>query len=213
MKKTKKKTKKKNNIKKIISIIIVIVLVLFGAFSIKKTFSKKKTVSAVKVVDKLDKYGYILEDNATKYYENLFKQLKTELSKESVNEEEYAKLVGQLFLADYFNLANKTSKNNVGGVQFIYETYQQSFTKKSTDEVYKYVESNIYGNRKQELPVVKSVDVADVVNIMHEYDGKTDEKAYSIELSIAYEKDMGYQTKATLVLIHSNDKLEIVKMS
>lgn len=206
------KRKRKNNKKKIIIIVIAIIVVFVSIFAVKSIFKKDKVATA-KVVDKLDKYGYELEADATKYYKSLFDNLKKTLNADEVNEEEYAKLVSQLFLADYFNLENKISKNDVGGVQYIYKPYQETFMKKSMDEVYRYVESNIYGNRKQELPVVKSVEVTDITTINYDYLDETDEKAYAVDLSITYEKDMGYQTKASLVLVHSNNKLEIVKMS
>lgn len=207
------KRKKKNNKKKIIIILIAVVVVFAGIFVAKSVLFKEKAAPVAKVVDKLDKYGYTLEEDATKYYKSLFNSLKKTLSKDSVDEEEYAKLVSQLFLADYFNLENKISKNDVGGVQYVYTPYQDSFMKKSMDEVYRYVESDIYGDRKQELPVVTSVDVDGIKTVSHEYDGKTDEKAYSVDLSISYAKEMGYQTNATLVLVHNKNKLEIVKMS
>lgn len=207
------KRKRKNNKKKIMIIMIVIVIILVGAFAVKSVFFKEKAAPAAKVVDKLDKYGYELEEDATKYYKELFQKLKKTLSSDTVDEEEYAKLVSQLFLADYFNLDNKISKNDVGGVQYIYKPYQDSFMKKSMDEVYRYIESDIYKNRKQELPVVSKVEVTNIETINYDYLDKTDENAYTVDLSISYEKDMGYQTKATLVLVHNENRLEIVKMS
>jgi flagellar basal body-associated protein FliL len=212
MKRTQKK--KKNKQKPLIFIlVIVIALMITGGLFVKRTFFGKKTVQAAKVVDKLDKYGYTLEDNATKYQTELFKELKTVLSDSTVDEEKYASLVGQLFLTDYFTLNTKSSKNNVGGVQFVYKDYQDNFIKQATDQVYKYVESNIYGNRKQELPIVSKVTVTDVSSDSYDYLEETDDKAFTVECAIEYEKDLGYQTNATLVMVHANDKLEIVKMS
>lgn len=211
----KRTQRKKNNKKKprILILVIVAILTIMGGVFVKQTFFGKKAVQAAKVVDKLDKYGYTLEDNATKYQIELFKELKKVLSDTTVDEEKYASLVGQLFLTDYFTLNTKSSKNNVGGVQFVYKDYQDNFIKQATDQVYKYVESNIYGNRKQELPVVSKVTITDVSEASYDYLDETDDKAFTVECAIEYEKDMGYQTNATLVLVHANDKLEIVKMS
>lgn len=209
-----KKKKKKINMKKVVLVILVIIVAIFGLIVVKdKLFGGKEVQKETKVVDKLDKYGYELNDNETKYYNDLFKKLKTVLNKDKVNEEEYAKLISQLFLADYFNLDNKISKNDVGGVQFVYKDYQTSFTKKSTDEVYKYVESNIYKNRNQELPIVTNVEVTDITKGSFDYLDKTDDDAYTVELKVSYKKDLGYQKNVTLVLIHSGIKLEIAKMS
>lgn len=210
----KKKKKNKINLKRLIIVILVIIVVIFGIIVVKdKLFGKKEVQEQAKVVDKLDKYGYELNDNETKYYNDLFKKLKEELNKDKVNEEEYAKLISQLFLADYFNLDNKISKNDVGGVQFVYKDYQTNFIKKSTDEVYKYVESDIYKNRKQKLPSITNVEVLDISQGSFDYLEKTDENAYTVELKISYKEDMGYQQNVTLVLIHSGIKLEIAKMS
>lgn len=210
----KKKKKNKINLKRLIIVILVIIVVIFGIIVVKdKLFGKKEVQEQAKVVDKLDKYGYELNDNETKYYNDLFKKLKEELNKDKVNEEEYAKLISQLFLADYFNLDNKISKNDVGGVQFVYKDYQTNFIKKSTDEVYKYVESDIYKNRKQKLPSITNVEVLDISQDSFDYLEKTDENAYTVELKISYKEDMGYQQNVTLVLIHSGIKLEIAKMS
>lgn len=206
------KRKRKVNVKKIIVVILAIIVLIAGVFVIKQKLSGKKE-QTVKVVDKLDKYGYTLEDNATSYQKALFKELKEVLNSKSIDEEAYAKVVSQSFLADYFSLNSKLSKNNVGGVQYVYKDYQDNFIKQSTDTVYKYVESNIYGNRKQELPVVKNVEVTNVTQDSYDYLEETDEKAFSVDLTITYEKDMGYQTSATLILVHANNKLEIVKMS
>lgn len=205
--------KKKNKMKKIIIIIFVIIILIGGAFVIKQNFFSTKKVEETKVVDKLEKYNYTLNENATKYFKELFQKLKNTLNEKEIDEEKYAQLVSQLFLADYFNLANKTSKNDVGGTQFVYKDYQETFIKLSTEQVYKYVESNIYGNRKQELPVVQNVEVTDVTNGEFEYGDETDDKAYIVELTITYEKDLEYQKNVTLTLIHSNNKLEIAKMS
>lgn len=205
------KRKRKVNMRKIIVIVLAIIVLVAGIIVVKQKLSGKKE-STVKVVDKLDKYEYTLEDNATNYQKELFKELKKILNSDEVDEEAYAKIVSQSFLADYFSLNSKLSKNNVGGVQYVYKDYQDNFVKQSTDTVYKYVESNIYGNRKQELPVVKNVEVTSINQDSYDYLEQTDEKAFAVDLTITYEKDMGYQTHATLVLVHANNKLEIVKM-
>ncbi len=209
----KRKKKRRLKLKNLVVIILILFIIVAGALTVKDKLFGKKAVKEVKVVDKLEKYGYSMNENATKYYQKLFKELKEELNKKEIDEEKYAKLVSQLFLADYFNLNNKLSKNDVGGVQFVYKDYQSTFVKLSTQQVYKYVESNIYGNRHQQLPVVKKVTVDNITQEPFEYNDKTDDNAYVVDLSISYNRDMGYQEKATLTLIHSGKKLEIAKMS
>ncbi|MBS7020432.1 MAG: hypothetical protein KH135_00975, partial [Firmicutes bacterium] len=105
-------------------------------------------------------------------------------------------------------------RNDVGGVQFVYASYQESFLKTAMNGIYHYVENNIYGDREQELPEVVNVDMINMVQkefVLN--DEVSDEKAYYVDLTISYAKDLGYQKSCTLVLIHNDKKLEIVKMT
>lgn len=203
----------KNRRLKIWPIIILVVFVIL-IFCIKDIYDslKIKKQTEIKVVDTIKDYDYYLKDNETSYYVNLFKTLKHELSKENIDEEKYATIISQMFLADFWNLDNKINKNDVGGVEFVYKDYQKDFIKSSKDTIYDYLENNIYGNRKQELPRVKEVKVNKIEK--KEYIGKkaNDENAYYINSKIIYEKDLSYQENVSLILIHSNNKLEIVNM-
>lgn len=198
---------------KIWPIIILVVFVIL-IFCIKDIYDslKKKKQTEVKVVDTIKNYDYSLKENETSYYVGLFKSLKKELSKEKIDEEKYAGIISQMFLADFWNLDNKINKNDIGGVEFVYKDYQSYFIKSSKDTVYNYLENNIYGNRKQELPVVKEVKINKIEK--KEYIGEkiNDSNAYYIDLKVIYKKDLDYQSNVKLILIHSNNKLEIVNM-
>lgn len=201
-------------------IVLVIILILVGSLlwitvdQLKKFKGKK--VPEVKVVDKLENYDYVLEENESKYYKDLFQELKKILNAESLEEEAYAQKIGQLFLTDFYHLNNKSSKNDIGGTQFIYETYRTTFEKKAKDTIYRYIENNIYNDRKQELPEVTEVQVVESRQdpFQYEMDGeiKEDEQAYFINYTITYKKDMGYAEDVTLVLVHRDNKLEIAEM-
>ena len=207
-----RKLKKKRIMIAMIVLILIIAVASFGVYQLKK--KKKEVKTVVTVADKIaDGYDYTITDEATKYSKDLFSKLKKELSKDSVNEENYAKLETQLFISELFTLSNKVNRNDVGGVQFIYKDYQESFTKEAMEELYHYVENNIYGDRKQELPEIVNVDVINVEQ--KEYvlsDEVTDEKAYYIDVTMNYAKDLGYQNSATIVLIHNGKRLDVVKM-
>lgn len=211
MKKKRKLSKKK--ITKFIILIVVIVALCVGVFFAAKTFLGGKKEKEVKVVDNIEKYGYTLDENETKYYKSLFEDLKKVLNANEVDEEKYASLVSQLFLTDFFNLENKLSKNDVGGLQFVYTDFQGDFQKYAKDGVYQYLENDTYDDRKQELPKVSAVDIVNVEQSTFEYLDQADENAYVVEAKISYEEDMGYQSTATLTLIHRDHKLEIAKMS
>ena len=211
-----KKVKKRRINYKRIMILILICIVVIGliVFLSSKIFGKKagNKQEPVKVVDTLEEYGYTLNENETSYYKSLFNELKEELMKDEVDEETYAKVVSKLFIADFFDLNSKITKNDIGGTQFVYSSYQPDFQKYATEGMYKYVESNLYGDRKQELPVVKNVEVTSLKEESYSYLDSKDNHAYIIDVMIEYEKDLGYQTSFTLTLIHTNKKLEIVKL-
>lgn len=206
---------KKRKIKKskIVFIALFIVLVLFLVYFFYFKKSEKKVVAPqVEVIDSIDKFNYELNDNETEYYNSLFDLLKNLLSSDNYDEEEYAVLIGKLFLADFYDLNSKVMKSDVGGTQFVYSDYRNDFELGAIDTVYSNVQSNVYGDRKQSLPVVKSIDKVDVSSDSFEYNYDIDYDAYSITFKINYEQELGYPSNVKLILIHNNDKLEIAKM-
>ncbi len=202
------------NKKKVRGLIIVVLVIVLIALAVKFMFFNKSTKhNVVKQEDDIKEYGYVLNDNETKYYKGLFNDLKKVLSEDEVDYDKYASLVAQLFVADFYNLDNKLNNNDIGGTQFIYKKRQSVFEKKAKDEVYKYVENNIYNDRKQELPEVSNVEVVSSENSSHTYLSKSDDKAYKIDVKITYKKDLGYPDSCSLVLVHNDKKLEIVKFN
>ena len=210
-----KKKKRKINVKRVAILIILLLLIIVGGIlAFNKLTSDKKATKEVQEVASIDAYGYTLKDNATKYYKGLFKELEKVLNADKVDEEKYSELVAKMFIADFFNLDNKISKNDVGGKQFVYADYQEDFEKYAMDSVYKSVESDVYGNRNQSLPVITNVEVTKVGNDSYTYGENTDDNAYIYNFVIEYEEDMGYQTEGSLTLIHNNNnKIEVASMS
>lgn len=208
------KGKKRVNrkIRMIVAVLIVSLFVLIGS-QLLKSDKSKKVQNVVKIEEKIEDYGYELAENETDYYKSLFKNLKAVLNNKPLNEEKYVSLVGQLFLADFFNLNNKLSKNDVGGLQFVYSDFREDVAKFAKEGIYHYVENNMYGDRKQKLPIVKEVSVLKIEQLEIHYLDTQDKEGYRIDFKITYEEDLGYQTATTLYLVHSNDKLEIVKMT
>ena len=210
----KRAKKTKLNYKRIAIVIVVLLLFALAIFFGMKMLgsSKKVEPEPVKVVDSLESYGYTLDENETSYYKSLFQELKTVLNEEEVDEEAYAKLIVQLFCADFFNLDNKLSNNDIGGTQFVYESYRNDFLKYAREGIYHHVESNLYGERDQELPQVTNVEIINIESKPHDYLEETDENAYAIDVEITYKENLGYQETATFYLVHTNDKLEIVEL-
>ena len=205
-----KKRKLKKKVVILIILIVVLILCITG-FILYKTLSKNQVAEA-KVIDSIEEYGYVLEDDQPKIYQDLFKELSKVLQAENVDEEEYAKLISQMFSIDFYNLENKVSKNDVGGTMFISTDYVDNFTLKASDTVYKYIEHNLYNDRDQNLPVVTSSSVNKLENVTYEYKSINDDNAYEVTVNLEYEEDLGYPTEIVLTLIHNDKKLEICEM-
>ena len=207
--------KRRINKKGIILITAVLIIILVAVFFIflnnKNSDGDSKKVEEVKTVDKIKGFDYELKENETKYYKKLFKELKTTLEADNIDENKYAELVAELFVADFYNLDNKVSKSDIGGTQFVYKDFRSDFEKVAKTTMYKQVQSNVYGERKQELPEVSKV-TATVTNTTFKYASGTDEKAYSVAFEIEYTKDLGYQAKGTITLIHNDKNLEIASL-
>jgi len=205
--------KKRRVKKRIFLVLFLLALVGFCLIYFLGVGKKKEQPVAkeIEVIDTIDNFDYALNDNETEYYNSVFNELKDLLSGEYENRD-YAILVGKLFLIDFYDLNNKVMKSDVGGTQFVYAPYREDFEKGAMDTVYKSVQSNVYGDRKQELPIVKSVENTDLELKLFEYNGDIDYDAYYLNMSITYETDLGYPNEVLLVLIHNGDKLEIAKM-
>ena len=206
--------KKRRKLKK--KVVVLIVLIIIALFSITglilyNTFFSKSD-NSVKVVDEIPGYGYTLQDDQPKIYKELFKELAEVLSKDSVDEDEYAKLISQMAVIDFYNLDNKVSKNDVGGVQFIRAKNIDNFVLEASETVYKYIEHDIYGNRNQTLPEVTSSSVKDIKQEAYSYKDIKDDKAYTLTVNIEYKKDLDYPTEVIVKLLHNDKKLEIYEM-
>lgn len=204
--------KKKKLILIIIILLLVVLLLIGGYFTYKVVSKNKSAVTGAVVVDKIDKYGYTLEDDAPKVYKDLFKELQKVLNKDEVDYEEYAKLVAQMTVVDFYNLDNKVSKNDIGGVQFIYGPYKENFVLEASETVYKYIEHNLYKDRTQQLPVVDSSYVDSIKTLKYQYKKIKDDEAYSVNVKLTYKKDMGYPSNVVVKLLHNDGKLEVYYM-
>ena len=201
--------------KKKVSIFVIIVILIIAAITFFIFLdSKKDDTETIKVedVDTIEGYDYTLKSNSTKYFKDLFKQLKECLEADEIDEDEYAELVSKMFIADFFNLDNKISKNDVSGVQFVYEGFRDDFIKLVSTSIYKNVESNLYDDREQNLPVVTNVSIEKGDNTTFTYGDQTADNAYVMNFEIEYDEDLDYQTSGTLTLIHNDKKLEVAAM-
>ncbi|MBQ2910477.1 MAG: hypothetical protein IJE53_06685 [Bacilli bacterium] len=199
---------------KIIMIGVALLLVIALAIVLAINFwPQEQKVKEVKVLKSIDEYGYELKDNKTKKYKELFKELEDILREDEVNQEEYAKKVAQMFVYDFFSLEDKAAKTDVGGVDFVHPNAVANFLVNAEDTYYKYIESNIYGERKQDLPAVDVVTVDSIEETEFAYNNEM-HPGYEVRLSWTYTDDKfsDYQKNAIVILIKSDIKYYVVQI-
>lgn len=221
--------KKRNKKFKIIKILFVIILVALVGFLIYYSFFKDNSKDEVKVIKKIDSYGYGLNDNETELYNKNFDELVKILTSDDVDYEEYAKTISKLFIIDFYTLNNKLSKNDIGGTDFIKESMKDNFIEQARSTFYKYLQVKD-DSRNQKLPEVSKINSVEVESTTFEIvdtnisttasKSKTkttklkmiEVPAYKVNISWDYKEDLGYQTSAILTLIKEDKKLYIVQM-
>jgi len=187
---------------KIILIVLLIGLLLGGGYYAYTKFFSQDAVPKEEILTEIKKYNYKLSNSDPEIFKTLFEQLNDELKKETINEEAYATLIAKLYAIDFYNLSGKSSKNDVGGAEFIYTPAKENFILEASDTIYKYIEHNLYGDRVQSLPTVTDVVVDEITQSSYKYDKKTDDNAFNVKLTITYLEDLGYPTTLNLKLIH-----------
>lgn len=195
----------------IITVVTFIALILI-VFLFTQSRGNHKAAKEVKIVSQIEEYGYALKETKSKEYKALFQELKKVLSEEEVDEEKYASLISEMFIRDLYTLSDKVAKTDIGGGEFVHSEEKADFLEKAMDTIYKYVESNLDNDRKQELPTVKDVTIESVESTTFDYGDEKDKNAYEIKITWDYKKDLGYETKATLLLVHQEKKLVIAEM-
>jgi len=204
MKKNKKLKVKRG---KVLAVILVLGFATFLFF-----YNSRAKLQVVTTVAEIDNYQYKMESNTTRIYKKYFKELEQELEDNKIDEENYASLVSKLFVIDYYTLNNKITNKNIGGVQFIHSNLRSSFIEKASNTMYKYIKSNLYGNRKQKLPEVNDVEIKSIKQISYKNNNYQDNSGYQVEVNINYVTDYDYPKEVTLTLIHEENKLVIVEI-
>ena len=205
----------KKKVKRIILVFLIIALLVVCGLFVKDKFFDKEEVKETKVLKTIDKYGYTLKDNKTKKYKKMFEELNEILSEDPVDEEEYVKKITEMFIYDFYSLDDKVSKTDIGGVDFVHKDVLQNFLVAAEDTYYKYVESNIYNNRTQRLPVVNDITIESVQNDTFTINGgATDDKAFFVKVNWDYTDNSfdSYQKSAELVFVHNDLRLDLVEL-
>ena len=193
-------------------IIITILIVLITFIDVLKVFvfnSNETTPhNSTKIILNLKDFGYTLDNRDSSLMQTEFETLMTNLKSSEINYEEYAKSLSKLFIIDFYTLDNKINKYDVGGLEYILSDKKEMFQNKAMDTIYKDIIDNTYNDRKQSLPIISNVNILETTEDQITLnDTPTD--CYKVKLEFSYEKDLGYDTKATIYLVRNNEKLEI----
>lgn len=211
----------KKILKYILIIIILVLLVVGGLFVYKKFFNSNETdnkpvVEEAKKLDSIEGFSYVLYDNSTELYKSLYYELKDVLEATEIDYQKYAELVSKMFVSDFYNLNTKITNQDVGGLDFVYSGIRDNFKTKASDTLYKYIESNVYGDREQKLPEVIEIVSCEATVSAYKFSDDdisiSDENGFLVKLTWKYKEDLGYQTSATIRLVHEDKVLSIVSI-
>ncbi len=198
----------KNNKFLILYILIGILMFSFLGYKIYGDFFKSKEV--VKELDSISLYGYTLSDKDTKVYETKFNELRSILNEKEIDYEKYASLISELFVIDLFTLNNKLGSTDIGGLEFLHKDLKDNFKEYIGNTLYKHMEINIDGNRKQSLIEVSNTTVNSVKQDIFVYN-EEEYESYIVDITIEYTNETDYQNQITITLINDNKILYIVK--
>lgn len=203
------------NKKGIISLVILgIVILSLCALLVYRLFFYNNTHSVqnnVKTLEQIKGYGIVLEDRDTKLYTESYKELKTILSTDSIDYEAYASNLAKLYIIDFYTLSNKLNKYDVGALDFILDSDKDAFKNKAMDTYYRYVKDNTYGDRTQNLPEVKALEITSIEDMSYKIENKTYD-AYLVKVEWSYTTDVDAPTEIDLTIANIDDKLYIVKI-
>lgn len=201
----------KKKYKRILIIILIVVLLAIISFVIYKILLNNKTEEEiVNVVDSISEYGYNLDDRDTELMKSTYEELKNILNSDEIDYELYASALARLFVIDLFTMDNKINKYDVGGSEYVYPDALENFKLNVEDTLYKHMENNSSGKRKQDLPEVSSIEV--LSNETDEYTiGENSFDSYIVNLSWQYVSDLGYDNNALITLINLDNKLYVVE--
>lgn len=201
----------KKKYKRILIIILIVVLLAIISFVIYKILLNNKTEEeVVNVVDSISEYGYNLDDRDTELMKSTYEELKNILNSDEIDYELYASALAKLFVIDLFTMDNKINKYDVGSTEYVYPDALENFKLNVEDTLYKHMENNSSGKRKQDLPEVSNIDVLSTETGEYTIEENSFD-SYIVNLSWQYVSDLGYDNNALITLINLDDKLYVVE--
>ena len=201
----------KKKYKRILIIILIVVLLAIISFVIYKILLNNKTEEeVVNVVDSISEYGYNLDDRDTELMKSTYEELKNILNSDEIDYELYASALAKLFVIDLFTMDNKINKYDVGSTEYVYPDALENFKLNVEDTLYKHMENNSSGKRKQDLPEVSNIEVLSTETGEYTIEENSFD-SYIVNLSWQYVSDLGYDNNALITLINLDNKLYVVE--
>ena len=163
--------------------------------------------------EEIEGYGYILKPTRNDRYKEMFHQLERILSEKKIDEKAYVTQISKMFIMDLYTLNDKTSSDDIGGMNFVHSNVRDKMERILKNGVYYYLDDEDYD--VSELPEVTDVFIEKIENINYNYNYNpdfNDSFAYQVDVSIVYKEDLGYPTFANLIFIHEGNKLSLVEV-
>lgn len=194
------------------TIVIIGVIAGLGFASFKVLVPKKEATDNApqKNVVSIEGYGIHYDETDSNLYKEEYEKLKANLTSSEINYDEYAESVAKMFIIDLYTIKNKSNKYDVGGVDFVYPDGVQNYRTNVTDTIYKYVEDNSQGKRKQSLPVVESIEVKSSKKSDFTI-GETKYEATKFDLTWTYAEDLGYDSSGEVIVIKKDQYMYVVE--
>ena len=200
----------KKKYKILLIVIIILIVLIVASIIVLNVFNNSSPAEPVKVVDSIDEFGYSLDDRDTELMKSTYNELKNVLTQDEINYEDYAEVLAKLFVIDLFTMDNKVNRYDVGSTEYVYPDSVDNFKTNVEDTIYKTMENNSDGKRRQNLPEVSSIDDTSVETSTFEID-ETTYDSYVVSLNWSYETNLGYDEFATITLIELDNKLYVVE--
>ncbi len=189
--------------------IILVLIILIAVVLVAYLFVPHEAETVYKEIDKIEKYGYILEDRDSKLMQDTFSKLKDVLAKDEIDYNLYAEYLSELFIIDLFTLDNKNNKYDVGGKDYVLPEAEENFELNVEDTLYKYLESKDGNSRSGEYPQVTNISLTSIEETKYSYN-KEESDGYKLILEWDYDKDLDYPKKGEVIVMLKDDHLYVV---
>lgn len=114
----------------------LILMMCFLSLNIVSSLKRIKSGNNISTTYNIEKYDYLLRDNATRLQKKYFKNLEEALSKTEIDDNYVAELIVKNYVADMYTWNNKQGSYDVGGIYFLYSPTRLNFYLQARDRFY-----------------------------------------------------------------------------